>query len=249
MSRKRNLESAAQDAPAATGQKRRKQYTEEDAKLASIYNNLAEESRDVRLSAAKELVLKLSSDPAAELANKVIVRLIKGLNSGRKAARFGFFIAFTETLRQLYSPSSKEIPGLDPNIYGLGKLVAELTTVDGKAPGQVRHCACRSQSHKLTQPRRNEITSSVVSSHTKPSFSPRSSYTRTHPKNAGRMSWSNCSGWHARSHGCVKNAGSSCVTASSSSHKRKENCSSCSALLTGFAPMVWQKPRRALLSG
>ncbi|GME41256.1 DNA polymerase V [Neofusicoccum parvum] len=135
MSRKRNLDAAAQDAP-ANGQKRRKQYTEQDAELARIFDRLADEARDVRLGAAKELVLKLSSDPAAELANKVIVRLIRGLNSGRKAARFGFFVALSEVLRQLYSPASKEIPGLEPNIHGLVKLVAELTTVEGKATGQ-----------------------------------------------------------------------------------------------------------------
>ncbi|OJD36988.1 dna polymerase v [Diplodia corticola] len=135
MSRKRNLEPAAQEAP-ATGQKRRKQYTEQDAELARLLDRLADEARDVRLGAAKELVLKLSSDPPAELVNKIIVRLIKGLNSSRKAARFGFFVALTETFRQLYSPSSKEIPGLEPNIHGLVKLIAELTTVEGKATGQ-----------------------------------------------------------------------------------------------------------------
>ncbi|KKY26592.1 putative dna polymerase v [Diplodia seriata] len=135
MSRKRNLEPAVQEAP-ANGQKRRKQYTEQDAELARLLDRLADEARDVRLGAAKELVLKLSSDPPAELVNKIIVRLIKGLNSSRKAARFGFFVALTETFRQLYSPSSKEIPGLEPNIHGLVKLIAELTTVEGKATGQ-----------------------------------------------------------------------------------------------------------------
>ncbi|KAH7058790.1 DNA polymerase phi-domain-containing protein [Macrophomina phaseolina] len=132
---KRHLDPAAHDAP-ANGQKRRKQYTEQDAELARLFDRLADEARDVRLNAAKELVLKLSSSPTAELANKAIVRLIRGLNSGRKAARFGFFVALTETLRQLYGSSSKEIPGLEPNIHGLVKLVAELTTPEGKASGQ-----------------------------------------------------------------------------------------------------------------
>ncbi|KAB2569848.1 DNA polymerase V [Lasiodiplodia theobromae] len=132
MSRKRNLDPAAP----ANGQKRRKQYSEQDAELARAFDRLADEARDVRLGAAKELVLKLSSDPPAELANKIIVRLIRGLNSSRKAARFGFFVALTEILRLLYGPSSKEIPGLEPNLHGLVKLVAELTTVEGKATGQ-----------------------------------------------------------------------------------------------------------------
>lgn len=148
MSRKRNLDFGAHDAP-ANGQKRRKQYTEQDAELARVLDRLADEARDVRLDAAKELVLKLSSNPAAELANKVIVRLIRGLNSGRKAARFGFFVALTETLRQLYSPSSEEIPGLEPNIHGLVKLVAELTTPEGKSSGQVRQLTERSRLPKL----------------------------------------------------------------------------------------------------
>ena len=50
-------------------------------------------------------------------------------------------MALTEILRLLYGPSSKEIPGLEPNLHGLVKLVAELTTVEGKATGQVRNRA------------------------------------------------------------------------------------------------------------
>ena len=140
MSRKRQFDNAPQEAPSDPAtRKRRRQFTDEDAKLAKIYDGLADEARDIRLDAAKELVLKLSPEntPSAEVANKVLVRLIKGLCSGRKAARFGFFVALTEVLRQLYSPNAPELSGLEPNIHGLVKLVAELTQAEGRVSGQV----------------------------------------------------------------------------------------------------------------
>ncbi|KAK8206195.1 DNA polymerase phi-domain-containing protein [Phyllosticta capitalensis] len=135
MGQKRNLDAAAQDA--STGaQKRRRQYTEQDAKLASMLERLADEATETRLAAAKELVLMLSDEPSADVANKALTRLIRGLCSPRKAARSGFFIALSETLRQLYGPSRKEIPDFEPNLHGLIKLVAELTKTEGRASGQ-----------------------------------------------------------------------------------------------------------------
>ncbi|KAK8178751.1 DNA polymerase phi-domain-containing protein [Phyllosticta citribraziliensis] len=135
MGQKRNLEVAAQDA-STSAQKRRRQYTEQDAKLASIFDRLADEAKETRLAAAKELVLLLSDEATADIANKVLTRLIRGLCSPRKAARSGFFVALSETLRQLYGPSTKEIPDFEPNLHGLVKLVAELTTAEGKTSGQ-----------------------------------------------------------------------------------------------------------------
>ncbi|KAK7625651.1 DNA polymerase phi-domain-containing protein [Phyllosticta citricarpa] len=135
MGQKRNLDAAAQDASSGA-QKRRRQYTEQDAKLASIFERLADEAKDTRLAAAKELVLLLSDEPSADVANKVLTRLIRGLCSSRKAARSGFFVALSESLRQLYGPSRKEIPEFEPNLHGLVKLVAELTKAEGKASGQ-----------------------------------------------------------------------------------------------------------------
>ncbi|KAK7565725.1 hypothetical protein BKA81DRAFT_386032 [Phyllosticta paracitricarpa] len=73
---------------------------------------------------------------ADNVANKVLTRLIRGLCSSRKAARSGFFVALSESLRQLYGPSRKEIPEFEPNLHGLVKLVAELTKAEGKASGQ-----------------------------------------------------------------------------------------------------------------
>lgn len=102
-----------------------------------MLERLADEATETRLAAAKELVLMLSDEPSADVANKALTRLIRGLCSPRKAARSGFFIALSETLRQLYGPSRKEIPDFEPNLHGLIKLVAELTKTEGRASGQV----------------------------------------------------------------------------------------------------------------
>lgn len=94
MSRKRPLESA--DDSVHKPIKRRKDYTDEDAKLAELYDQLSSELQEVQLDAATKLVDYYVANQRPE---HIRVRLIRGLGSSRKAARLGFFIALVEVLR------------------------------------------------------------------------------------------------------------------------------------------------------
>ncbi|QDS71801.1 hypothetical protein FKW77_009483 [Venturia effusa] len=122
----------------ATALKRRRQYSERDQKLARIYNELADERNDVRINAAKDFMNEFSAEknPDGESLEKAFTRLIRGLCSGRKAARFGFFIALSELLRQSYAG------GVPLNGLGhVGKLLEQiniLTKPEGDVPGQER---------------------------------------------------------------------------------------------------------------
>lgn len=108
--------------------------------MVELYNNLAAEEEDIRLEAAKQLILKVSpeSNPTAEEIHKVLNRLIAGLCTHRKAARFGFCVTLTELLRQLFAPSSTPAQGLELDVDTLLKKVEKHTKVDGKGSGLVR---------------------------------------------------------------------------------------------------------------
>ena len=117
--------------------KRKRQFTEKDQKLAKIYNDLADERNNVRIQAAIELVAEFSADqePSGEFIERTLARLIKGLCSGRKAARVGFSIALSELLRQFYCSETKL-----SSVPDLGKLIvklSELTELEGSVTGQV----------------------------------------------------------------------------------------------------------------
>ncbi|KAF2808043.1 uncharacterized protein BDZ99DRAFT_536019 [Mytilinidion resinicola] len=143
MSRKRRQSDIKDEAtpPADSGpQKRRRQYTEEDAKLAQLFENLASETEDVRMNAAKEIVKRFSpkSSPTPETVDRAVIRLIRGLCSNRKAARLGFGIALTEVLHQLFGPGSSPLEGLDFSAESIVDLVTERTKPDASAVGQER---------------------------------------------------------------------------------------------------------------
>lgn len=112
--------------------KRRIEYTETDAKLASLYSNLSDEVKSVRLHAAAELVRILKTSDAS-VYDRALTRLIRGLCSSRKASRSGFFVALTEVFR------------LQPNVQAdlsLAAIVSKtesLTLPDHKSSGQVRY--------------------------------------------------------------------------------------------------------------
>lgn len=115
--------------------KRRLDYSHADAQLAKIYSDLADEVQAVRIKAAGEVVRNLSvkSDLQTERIEKAIARLIKGLCSGRKAARLGFSIALSEVLRLALDIKDSGVT--------LGKLTAkatEFTTAHVTAGGQER---------------------------------------------------------------------------------------------------------------
>jgi hypothetical protein len=109
MSRKRPRDGELRhDREDTKASKRTRVVLEEDRKLGAILNRLADEDADARIKAAKDLLELLSNAPR-ELTEKAFKRLIRGLNSGRKAARYGFFVAFTEFLRQNF-PEGAELP-------------------------------------------------------------------------------------------------------------------------------------------
>lgn len=76
-----------------------------DVKLVEIYEDLANEKDEIRLKAARELVLRFTPDsnPTEDQIEKSLERLFRGLCSGRKAARVGFSVALTEVLSQVFS--------------------------------------------------------------------------------------------------------------------------------------------------
>lgn len=126
---------AAVTEPIHPSRKRRLDYSEADAQLAKIYNDLADDVQAVRIKAAGEVIRNLSvkSDHQIERIEKAITRLIKGLCSGRKAARLGFSIALSEVLRLALE--------LKDSGFTLGKIttkIPECTTVHPTAGGQER---------------------------------------------------------------------------------------------------------------
>ena len=81
--------------------RRRLEDGEAKVKLAQVYNDLADEIPSVRLQGAGALCKYLLSDPSDQLQRieTSLDRLVKGLCSGRKAARLGFSVALSEVLR------------------------------------------------------------------------------------------------------------------------------------------------------
>ncbi|OCL14037.1 hypothetical protein AOQ84DRAFT_429109 [Glonium stellatum] len=90
------------------------------------------------MKAAKDLIMRFSpkSIPSAEIVQKALVRLVRGLCSSRKAARFGFFVALTEILRQLYSSGGEAASHSELSIDGVIDLVTERTQPEGRVVGQ-----------------------------------------------------------------------------------------------------------------
>ena len=88
-----------------SGQRKRVKYTAEDAHRAKIYGELASEVQATRIQAATDLLKNLTAETSDQRSklDEGQVRLVKGLCSGRKAARLGFSIAFTELCRLRFS--------------------------------------------------------------------------------------------------------------------------------------------------
>lgn len=117
--------------------KRRIEYTETDAKLASFFSNLSDDVKAVRLKAAADLIRTLS-DSTPEQLDKALTRLVKGLCSSRKAARSGFSVALTEVLRLTSRYAESASGGLDLSLPSLINRVLNTTTPDVRSNSQVR---------------------------------------------------------------------------------------------------------------
>ncbi|KAF2012208.1 hypothetical protein BU24DRAFT_352794 [Aaosphaeria arxii CBS 175.79] len=144
---KRRRDSEGADAADNKATKRRqklrhRQLDGDELKLLKLYEDLAAESDNVRLEAAKQLIMRFSPDadpaPSAEAVEKALNRIIRGLCSQRKAARVGFCVTLTELLRQLFGSSGKKIEGFNVDVKTLIGLVEEKTKVEGNVPGQER---------------------------------------------------------------------------------------------------------------
>jgi len=117
--------------------KRRRTYTDADAKLAKIYEDLANDDAKARVSAAIDLVhkcvalVKSGEDADREAFSRIQVRLIRGLCSNRKGARIGFSLAFTEVLHattaDLWSDGSETI---ETHVETLLKLIRDQAKAD-----------------------------------------------------------------------------------------------------------------------
>ncbi|KAK1810536.1 DNA-directed DNA polymerase [Friedmanniomyces endolithicus] len=117
--------------------KRRLEHVEANTALAQAYNDLADEIPSVRLRGAGDICkyLTTESPDKAHRTDAALDRLVKGLCSGRKAARLGFSVALSEVLRLAFSQSKS----LDADDFTLAKVVEKcihLTRPEGKVSRQ-----------------------------------------------------------------------------------------------------------------
>lgn len=118
--------------------KRRRDPGSIDTQLVEIYEDLANESEEIRLKAAHSLLRKVSGEtsPSKEKLTEILVRLVRGLCSGRKAARLGFSIAFTEFLVQVVSRDGQIAPeALD--FSEIFNVLQQQTDIGSNVSGQV----------------------------------------------------------------------------------------------------------------
>ncbi|KAL8784603.1 MAG: hypothetical protein Q9213_003858 [Squamulea squamosa] len=82
--------------------KRSRERPSIDTQLVEIYEDLANEDEKTRFKAAHAFLTKFSlrTNHSSEQLSEAVRRLVRGLCSGRKAARIGFSIALTEFLSQ-----------------------------------------------------------------------------------------------------------------------------------------------------
>ena len=119
--------------------KRRREQPAVDVQLVELFEDLANVDEVIRIKAAGNLVRRIASDTdaSAEQLNEYIRRLIRGLCSGRKAARLGFSIALTESLTKIFESKANDVPGLT-SIAELIETLRSQTRCNGNVSGQVR---------------------------------------------------------------------------------------------------------------
>ena len=118
--------------------KRQREKSAVNTELVEIYDDLANEDGSIRLKAAHSLLTKFVSGPEKDdgQLGKILQRLLRGLCSGRKAARIGFSIALTEFLTELLG-SSKRVPPPFQDILGVIGELKNQTTITSGVSGQV----------------------------------------------------------------------------------------------------------------
>lgn len=118
--------------------KRRREQPAVDTQLVEIYEDLANVDENIRLKAAHALLTDFVANgiSTAEQLNEIVRRLLRGLCSGRKAARLGFSVVLTELLNELLGPSGKGVAGVH-NILKLIETLKEQSQVSSNVSGQV----------------------------------------------------------------------------------------------------------------
>lgn len=118
---------------------RRSLYGEQDGRLAKLYGSLADEKREVRTEAVKG-ILEIAQQSKEAVVENILVRLIGGLCTSRKAARAGSFAALVELLRLLSQDEGSRERASWPGLTNgrIIDLTLEKTQPEGKASGQER---------------------------------------------------------------------------------------------------------------
>ena len=118
--------------------KRRREEVAIDTQLVEIYEDLTNINGEIRLKAAQALLLRVApeANPSAQQITEILRRLLRGLCSGRKAARLGFSIALTELLAQLFGPTCTSVTG-SQSIPELIETLKSQTHTTGHVSGEV----------------------------------------------------------------------------------------------------------------
>ena len=119
--------------------KRRREQPAVDIQLVEIYEDLANVDENIRLKAARALLTNFvaSEKSTGEQLNEIVRRLLRGLCSGRKAARLGFSVVLTELLNELLGQGGKSVAGVQ-SIAELVETLKEQSQASSNISGQVR---------------------------------------------------------------------------------------------------------------
>jgi DNA polymerase phi len=115
--------------------KRKRDAIDVDVDLVDTYEQLANEDEAIRLAAAHKLLTKVfrPNTTTPEVLETVLTRLLRGLCSGRKAARLGFAVALTELLTELSKAKTREETITHDQVVAL---LESTSTVEGSTSGQ-----------------------------------------------------------------------------------------------------------------
>ncbi|KAL9600736.1 MAG: hypothetical protein Q9219_002977 [cf. Caloplaca sp. 3 TL-2023] len=117
--------------------KRRREQPNVDIQLIEIYEDLANENEQIRFKAAHAFLTKFSQENyhSCDELTEAVRRLIRGLCSGRKAARLGFSVALTELLSQRWGETP--VDGAEElKVPELVDILTKQTEITGKVSGQ-----------------------------------------------------------------------------------------------------------------
>ena len=118
--------------------KRHREQPAVNTLLVEIYEDLANVEESIRLRAAEALLTDFVANgkSTGEQLNEIIRRLLRGLCSGRKAARLGFSVVLTELLIQVFGPSRNGATGVQ-SVLELIETLKNESQVSNNVSGQV----------------------------------------------------------------------------------------------------------------